>query len=166
MTEGCHTLGCDHKYHAECIIKWFRSGHSDCPMCRGMPNVKITLPTLMQRAHAMINMPNIDPSLRCHVDIVKQLQMELRTLKNEARLAIRTEKIKYGPILQSIKEQREIELQRHARQMAALNTRSKETNKKVKIVTGNYNAKIRIKVRELNKAKKRLGMCNARPIVG
>jgi len=28
-----YTLECKHKYHANCIITWFRSGHSNCPYC-------------------------------------------------------------------------------------------------------------------------------------
>lgn len=28
-----HTLECNHCYHSSCIIKWFRSGHSNCPLC-------------------------------------------------------------------------------------------------------------------------------------
>ena len=28
-----HTLECKHKYHANCIITWFRSGNMNCPYC-------------------------------------------------------------------------------------------------------------------------------------
>lgn len=28
-----YTLECKHKYHANCIITWFRSGHTNCPYC-------------------------------------------------------------------------------------------------------------------------------------
>ena len=28
-----HTLECNHCYHSSCIIKWFRSGHKNCPLC-------------------------------------------------------------------------------------------------------------------------------------
>lgn len=28
-----YTLECNHSYHSSCIIKWFRSGHSNCPLC-------------------------------------------------------------------------------------------------------------------------------------
>lgn len=31
-----YTLECKHKYHANCIITWFRSGHSNCPYCGDM----------------------------------------------------------------------------------------------------------------------------------
>ena len=165
MDEGCHTLVCGHRYHSACIINWFRSDHKDCPLCRGMPNVKITIPSLMERAHQFINTPTTDPSLICLIGEVKLLQEELRSLKAEARSCIRTEKERYGPILQSIKTQRDMEIQRHSREMAALDARSRVTNKKIKTMNSNYNARIRIKARELHKAKQKLGFYNARPIV-
>jgi predicted amidophosphoribosyltransferase len=28
---------CQHKFHTNCIITWFRSGHSSCPNCRDSP---------------------------------------------------------------------------------------------------------------------------------
>jgi hypothetical protein len=28
-----YALECKHKYHANCIITWFRSGHANCPYC-------------------------------------------------------------------------------------------------------------------------------------
>ena len=31
-------LECGHYFHCECAIKWFRSGYSECPMCRQYPN--------------------------------------------------------------------------------------------------------------------------------
>ena len=28
-----HTLECNHCYHSSCIIKWFRNGNNNCPLC-------------------------------------------------------------------------------------------------------------------------------------
>ena len=165
MGEDCHVLACDHKYHTACIINWFRSDHNDCPLCRGMPNVKITIPSLMQRAHQMINTPTNDQSLLFLINDVKRLQEGLRSIKEEARSSLRSEREKYGPILQTIKQQRTAELQRHSREMAALDARSRSTNGKIKSLNASYNARIRIKARELHKAKQKLGFYNARPLV-
>lgn len=32
-----HALECSHSFHAECIMTWFRSGHSKCPLCNHSP---------------------------------------------------------------------------------------------------------------------------------
>ena len=29
-----HTIECSHVYHTKCILHWFRSGNSSCPLCR------------------------------------------------------------------------------------------------------------------------------------
>jgi hypothetical protein len=29
-----HVLECGHSYHTHCIVKWFRSGSPQCPICR------------------------------------------------------------------------------------------------------------------------------------
>ena len=29
---------CNHKFHTDCIIKWLRTDHSNCPMCNGIAN--------------------------------------------------------------------------------------------------------------------------------
>ena len=38
-SEQNYTLECNHKYHVECIINWFRSGHQNCPYCNAHPTL-------------------------------------------------------------------------------------------------------------------------------
>ena len=54
-TEQCYTLPeCNHKYHTNCIITWFRNGYQNCPHCNNNPtnlysnfgNTKLTLSTI------------------------------------------------------------------------------------------------------------------------
>jgi len=33
ISDNSYTLECNHKYHIECIIKWFRNKHT-CPLCK------------------------------------------------------------------------------------------------------------------------------------
>ena len=39
------TLGCNHKFHSSCVIRWFRSdhdAHGSCPLCRDDPGLKVS----------------------------------------------------------------------------------------------------------------------------
>ena len=33
QNNNIYILECNHSYHSSCIIKWFRSGHDNCPLC-------------------------------------------------------------------------------------------------------------------------------------
>ena len=36
LGESAHALEeCGHRYHVDCIMRWFRSGNEQCPLCRG-----------------------------------------------------------------------------------------------------------------------------------
>ena len=37
VNDNSTELSCGHKFHSNCIIHWFRSGHQDCPYCRALP---------------------------------------------------------------------------------------------------------------------------------
>ena len=34
------TLECNHKFHTECIVQWFRRGNDTCPCCRHQGNIE------------------------------------------------------------------------------------------------------------------------------
>jgi hypothetical protein len=53
--EESHTLEeCDHRFHTNCILKWFRSNQDTCPLCREQPLVKLKAPDVFHRAKALI----------------------------------------------------------------------------------------------------------------
>ena len=31
--DNSHILECNHKFHTNCIVKWFRNSHKNCPLC-------------------------------------------------------------------------------------------------------------------------------------
>lgn len=53
--ENSHTLEeCDHRFHTNCILKWFRSKQDTCPLCREHPLVKLKPPDIFHRAKTLI----------------------------------------------------------------------------------------------------------------
>jgi hypothetical protein len=43
LEEGTTELEeCHHSFHTTCIVKWFRSQHVTCPLCKGIPNTVLT----------------------------------------------------------------------------------------------------------------------------
>lgn len=53
-----YTLDCNHSFHAECAIQWFRRGNSTCPLCRrGNPEYDI----------ASLYCNNCPDAYRCHI---------------------------------------------------------------------------------------------------
>jgi len=50
-----HTLDCEHRFHAHCIIRWFRSGNSSCPSCRGTQDFALSFADVETRADMVKN---------------------------------------------------------------------------------------------------------------
>lgn len=36
--QDTYNLSCNHKYHTNCIVDWFRSGAKSCPCCNDIPS--------------------------------------------------------------------------------------------------------------------------------
>ena len=58
ITQQKHQLeGCDHQYHVNCIMNWFRSSETgECPMCRGGPPHRMCFLEREQRANIIKQM--------------------------------------------------------------------------------------------------------------
>lgn len=53
--EDSHALQeCNHRFHTNCILIWFRSKQDTCPLCREHPLVKLKAPDVFHRAKALI----------------------------------------------------------------------------------------------------------------
>ncbi len=45
---------CSHTFHTKCIVQWFRSGNSSCPLCRGSPSMNVGYETIAVRASRLL----------------------------------------------------------------------------------------------------------------
>ena len=144
-SEQNYTLECNHKYHVECIINWFRLGHQNCPYCNAQP----------------INSNDNHIGYGGGFYSKKQLDINFRIIKNYAKKKDCPEKLK-KKVNTVVKNQ--IELKELQTQKANL---SKETgvytelNKKFR----SLNSKIWQKMSRVNMLKKSLvSMVNIVPI--
>ena len=90
MTENeSHLLECNHKFHTACILKWFRSKHDTCPLCRVHPSVKLRPPDIMHRAKTLMNMEThgstSDQFVRSKMETVKEAERQQALHEEELR---------------------------------------------------------------------------------
>lgn len=83
---ACSLDGCTHRYHNECIIRWFRAGHKECPQCRHVEiprfvNMKDRV-TLLRRKARRKDAPK---ELKRIVDKIKEKETEIREAAKEHR---------------------------------------------------------------------------------
>jgi hypothetical protein len=75
--EDSHTLvECQHKFHINCILQWFRSKQDTCPLCREHPLVKLKAPDVFHRAKALIqkqkNGTSSDPFVQEKMEVISE----------------------------------------------------------------------------------------------
>ena len=71
------TLDCGHTFHPSCIIAWFRSDHSECPLCRAQPSHQLRHMDVQTRAsmlRTMARRKNASPRLIRAVQKVKEAE--------------------------------------------------------------------------------------------
>ncbi len=86
---GCdHTLdGCNHSFHAHCIIAWFRTGNNTCPLCRSSGSDIFQTPTcLLDRARqlrAYSKRRDAPPALLTQITLWRRDEMARAKAKND-----------------------------------------------------------------------------------
>jgi len=90
LTESDSNLECGHTFHSTCIIKWFRSGKQNCPLCNDISidtqnifwGTKIETISQIKKLGRKKNCPlNIKKTL----DDVKKTNIKLKTIKKDQR---------------------------------------------------------------------------------
>ena len=94
MVDNIHTLKCNHKFHSECIIETFRSGLTDCPLCRqkaptrnsymhiGHLKFKL-LKTYTKKKNANKSIVELFEKYKKLEENIKDHRMQTKLLKNE-----------------------------------------------------------------------------------
>ena len=84
-----YTLECNHCFHSSCIIKWFRNGHKNCPLCNDQ-----TIDTSMnylQKIETIKEIKKLGRKKSCPENIKKILQ---KIKKEEENFKNATKKFK------------------------------------------------------------------------
>ena len=82
-----YTLECNHCFHSSCIIKWFRNGHKNCPLCNDQ-----TIDTNMTYFHKISTIKEIKKLGRkksCPENIKKILQ-KIKKEEENCKIATKT----------------------------------------------------------------------------
>lgn len=80
------TLECNHKFHTECIIQWFRRGNDTCPCCRDQGIHSIGFSDSFARAsylRAEVRKKRCPPELKKLVEKVRQTESKTRKSRKE-----------------------------------------------------------------------------------
>ena len=96
--ENSYKLSCSHRFHTDCIIKWFRSSDGNCPCCMDNPmNINMTQgiyfgmynsDVLDKRFHNIMKYSRKKDSpiiLKKEIKKIKQYESQLKAIKNERK---------------------------------------------------------------------------------
>ena len=84
--------GCKHSFHPGCIISWFRSGHSTCPICRA--DNEVHLCPLMKQERFLIIQSHYKRNKRKSSRELRKDMTKLCTLKDKL-VSLKKEMVKF-----------------------------------------------------------------------
>ena len=82
-----HVLPCQHEFHTNCIIQWFRSGVDSCPLCRNVGETNMSCWDIWERAtylRRMARRKDAPPELVNLVNALRRTEERLTKAKKEA----------------------------------------------------------------------------------
>jgi hypothetical protein len=84
---------CNHKFHTNCIIEWFRTEHGNCPLCRGTPGLSVrNRKNLLSIILNYAKRKNAPKQLVKMVDKYKKLREAHKTTRSDMTIFKRTNK--------------------------------------------------------------------------
>ena len=67
-------IECGHKYHTNCIVKWFRTGHKNCPLCNDT-TIDVENISYFTKVETIKQIKNLGRRKNCPNNIKKQLDI-------------------------------------------------------------------------------------------
>jgi len=68
INNSTYKLECNHTYHTDCILKWFRNKHSNCPLCN---DVQLPTLTYFQKIETLKEARKISKKKSCPLNLKK-----------------------------------------------------------------------------------------------
>ena len=94
---------CKHVYHVKCIMQWFRSGHSSCPLCRYKPSKYLCYRDILARASTLRRKARGKKAPKALKSLVRQLQHQEMKYKQNTKTYL---KFKRGKMVTKIIKKR------------------------------------------------------------
>ena len=111
--ENLYTLECNHTFHPECIISWFRMGKTTCPMCRDTGATLILRPhgspgsiSRFEHLRKLSKYSNAPPLLKDAILGVTEKEKILETYTDKLTEFVRTASGKYTCLYAKIKHKK------------------------------------------------------------
>ena len=129
-----YEIDCGHKFHTNCIIKWFRSSKGQCPCCLDNPFKYKNYHSytmfglwnnlyIKERCSALrknTKKKNCDPKLIKKFDKLKEKEEELKEIRKEKSELIKSEEYK-----ELIKNKRKLDSKLNGKEKTILNMKAK-----------------------------------------
>jgi hypothetical protein len=128
-----YKLDCNHSFHIECIMKWFRSSKGNCPCCLDNPFGNNDIPRhylgywnqtyINERASSLRKLTkkkDCPIKLMNKFDILKKKELELKALQKEKKEFISNEEYK-----SLVKKKAKLDRQLFNKKKTILNTKAK-----------------------------------------
>ena len=81
-----YTLECNHNYHIDCIMKWFRNGNNKCPMCNDTQwdnvNYGIKIQSIKE-VKKLIRLKNCPKKIKSKIENVKKKEIQFKEHKKQ-----------------------------------------------------------------------------------